>query len=117
MNIEMSKLDNGIKQINLTGRLDMKGTAQIESTFTIYAATEKAPVLVDMSGVEFIASIGMRMLVMEAKALARRGGKMALLNPTELVAEALRMAGIDELIPIFDDFEAASAHLFEAVAD
>lgn len=111
MNIAMTKLDNGIKQIDLTGRLDMKGTAEVESKFTIYAATEKAPVLVDMSGVAFIASIGMRMLVMEAKALARRGGKMVLLSPTELVAEALRMAGIDEIIPIFDDAEAASTHL------
>jgi anti-anti-sigma factor len=59
----------------------------------------------------------MRMLVMEAKALARRGGKMALLNPTPLVAEALTIAGIDELIPIFDDAETAGTHLLDAVAN
>ena len=115
MKMEMIKLSNGVKRINLVGRLDMTGTAQIENPFTILTATKKSAVLVDMSGVDFIASIGMRMLVMEAKALARRGGKMGLLQPTPLVEATLTAAGIDRLIPIYSDIDTACPALLAEV--
>lgn len=117
MKLEMKRLDNGIKQIKLAGRLDLPGTSEIENLFTAHAAGEKAKVLVDMAEVTFIASIGMRRLVGGAKAQARRGGKMVLFKPTPLVREALENAGLTDLIPIYDDFEAASAALDVAVSD
>jgi anti-anti-sigma factor len=115
MNLEISTLDDGIKRVNLVGRLDMQGTAEIEDTFLIQTATKKQAVLVDVSGVEFIASIGMRMLLSNAKALVRREGKMVLLNPVPIVKDALKTAGIDELIPVYDDFDAACADLRASV--
>jgi anti-anti-sigma factor len=113
--IQIETLENGIKQIILTGRLDIKGTGEIETRFVNNTVTKKAPILVDLSGVDFIASYGMRMLLGSAKALEKRGGKMILFQPTALVQEALQMAGIDQLIPIYDDFEAANADLLAAV--
>lgn len=117
MKLEVTNLDNGIKQIKLTGRLDIPGTNQIENAFTVHAASKKAPVLVDMTEVEFIASFGMRVLLSNAKSLAGRGGKMVLYKPVPLVKEALTIAGIGELVPIYDDFDAACASLKAAVVD
>lgn len=117
MKLDMNKLDGGIKEIKLIGRLDVKGTGQIDDAFAIQAITRKAGVLVDMSEVEFIASIGMRMLLGNARALGKRGGKMVLLKPTEMVKNVLKSAGIDELIPVYDDFEAACADLRAAVPE
>jgi anti-anti-sigma factor len=116
MKIETKVLDNDIKQITLAGRLDIQGTAAVENSFTYYSATEKAAVLVDMSQVDFISSTGMRMLVSNAKALARRGGKMVVLNPQPLIQEALQTAGIDALTPIYNDFEEACTALKAAVS-
>jgi anti-anti-sigma factor len=117
LQLEKTVLDNGIKQISLTGRLDMKGTAEVEDQFTIHTATQRAGVLIDLSGVEFLASIGMRMLVANAKALRGRGGQMALYKPQPLIAEALRAAGIDELIAVYDDYDTACTDLLAAVKD
>jgi len=116
MKLEVNDLENSVKQISLNGRLDIQGTGEIENAFIAHSASKKAGVLVDMSGVEFIASIGMRFLVSCAKALAGRGGKMVLLKPTPLVKDALETAGIDTLIPIYADFDAASAALHAAVS-
>ncbi len=113
MQLEVIELDNGIKHIKLNGRMDIPGTNQIETSFTAQTSTKKGGVLVDMSGVEFIASFGMRILLSNAKALKGRGGKMALYNPIPVVQEALTVAGINELIPIYDDFEAACLELAE----
>jgi anti-anti-sigma factor len=117
MKFEATNLDNGIKLVKLVGRLDLKGTNEIDNLFTFNTSSGKAPVLVDLSEVDFLASIGMRMLLSNAKALTRRGSKMVLLKPIPLVREALVTAGFDELIPIYDDFDQASEALRSVVPE
>lgn len=117
MKLEVNVLDDGIKLIKAVGKMDIKGTSQIEDSFTILTASKKAGVIVDMSQVEFVASYGMRILVSNAKSLAGRGGKMVLLNPTPMVKDVLASAGIDQIIPVYDDIEAAKTDLKAAVTD
>lgn len=109
MRIEHRVLDNGVTLITLDGRLDMQGTQEIDLRFTALTATSKAAIVVDLSQVGFIASIGMRTLLSNAKALGKRGGKMVLYNPVPLVRETLATAGIDALIPMYDDYDQACA--------
>jgi anti-sigma B factor antagonist len=56
--------------------------------------------VIDMALVDFIASIGIRHLVMTAKAVARGSGKLVLLDPNPMVTEVLVVAGLDQLLPI-----------------
>jgi anti-anti-sigma factor len=86
--------------------MDVKGTQDIDLKFNGYAANQRS-VIVDMSAVDFLASIGIRTLLLVAKAISRRGGKMAILNPDPNVAHILEMAGIDTLIPICRSFDEA----------
>ena len=111
MKLESEQLDNGITRIALDGRLDVAGTEAIDLQFTALTATQKAKVFVDMGQVSFIASIGMRTLLSNAKALSKRGGIMVLCNPQPLVKEALTTAGIDSLITMHDETSAALAAL------
>ncbi len=114
MKLEIADLPSGIKQITLTGRLDIEGANKIDDKFAFAVTTEKVPVLVDLSSVEFIASIGMRLLVMNAKSLKNRGSKLVLYKPQPLVSEALTTAGIDLLIPVHEDFASACDDLLQA---
>ena len=107
MQFETSILDSGVLRVTVGGRLDMDTTAKLESSFASQVASRRAPVVVDISAVEFIASIAMRMLLRNAKAQQTRGGKLVLYKPTPLVREALTMAGMGNLIPMHDDFESA----------
>lgn len=117
MDMQITDLEGGIKQIKLVGRLDINGTNAIDNPFTFATSTSSTPVLVDMSEVEFLASIGMRMLLSNAKAVSRRGGKMVLLQPTPLVREALVTAGFDALIPMYDDFDEACSVLRAVISE
>lgn len=98
MQLESELLDDQILKITLTGRLDIEGTQAIDMKFTALTATKKAGILVDMTQVEFLASIGMRTLVSCAKAAANRGGKLVLYRPQPLVKEVLNTSGLDSLI-------------------
>ncbi len=99
MQIESESLDGGVLKIKLAGRMDVQGTQEIDVKFAAYASRQQA-VVVDMSAVDFLASIGIRALLLTAKAISQRGGKMVLLEPDTNVTHILEMAGIDTLIPI-----------------
>ena len=111
MELAVHDLDSGILQIDLSGRMDVNGTQQIDLKFTALTATRKAQILVDLSNVTFIASIGLRTLISNAKAQKARGGRMVLYQPSDQVEQVLRATGIDTIIPIAHDIEAARAAL------
>jgi anti-anti-sigma factor len=111
MELISEQLADEIEKISLSGRLDTAGTDQIGLRFAGLTATKPALVVVDLSQVSFLASIGIRMLLSNAKALERRGGRMALASPSAMVEEVLKIAGIDALIPLYADVESACAGL------
>jgi anti-anti-sigma factor len=110
MDLTTEQLPNGIEKIALAGRLDTAGAQQIDLPFTRLTATRPALIVVDLSQVSFLASMGIRTLLASAKALGR-GGRMVLANPQPLVQEVLKVAGIDELIPVYADLASACSAL------
>lgn len=111
MEMNYSELNNGIRVIKLNGELDILGTGAIETKFAGYCAGENPRVVVDLSEVSFLASIGIRLLMLTAKSIASRGGKMALLNPIPDVKGVLEITGIPAIIPIYAQLESAEAVL------
>jgi anti-anti-sigma factor len=106
MKIEMESFDGGIVKVKLAGRMDALGTEEIEQKLMDYAGTRRA-VIVDMNAVDILTSMGIRALVLVAKAVSRRGGKMVLLNLGANVRKAVEAAHLDNLIPIHESFEEA----------
>ena len=98
---------DGSTRLYLNGRMDVAGTESIDQAFTSQAASHKAAVIVDLSEVGFLASIGIRTLLTSAKAQAHRGGRVVLLSPQPMVESVLATAGVDTLIPIFRELDAA----------
>jgi len=102
MNLEVAELENGITKVTLSGRLDIEGALKIDSEFNA-VAQEKKKVVVDLSDVTFIASLGIRTLIIGAKAAANNGGKIVLLDPQPNVEKVLRTSRVDTVIPIAHD--------------
>jgi len=111
MELRYSELENDIRLIKLVGKLDIVGVGEIETKFAGYSAGEKVRVVVDLSEVDFLASIGIRLLTLTAKSVASRGGRMVLLHPTPDVRQVLEITGIPAIIPIYDGLESAETVL------
>jgi anti-anti-sigma factor len=99
MEITISDFSDLGKRVTLVGRLDIPGAGKIDVPLK-ELADSRTNIVVDMSEVDFIASLGMRSLVVAAKTLVRNGRILVLLNPTPLVADALTKAGLQTLLPM-----------------
>jgi hypothetical protein len=53
-----------------------------------YCAVNQCHVVVDLSGIDVLASIGIRPPVINAKLVANRGGKMLILNPSQRIVRS-----------------------------
>jgi anti-sigma B factor antagonist len=109
MPIAIHDLDNNVTKVVISGRVDIAGARDIEMPLSVVAGSRRA-VIVDLSAVEFLASLGLRGIVVSAKSIFSKRGKIVLLRPRPEVQEVITTTGIDELIPIFhDETEAIAA--------
>ena len=67
-------------------------------------------VILDMSGLDYMSSYGLRMILMSAKALHDKGGGLYLAAPTSRVMEVIKVAGYDTMFPVYESV--AEAILF-----
>lgn len=111
--IEVSVLGDGIKQIRLIGRLDMKNVLLIDSSFSAAVSSGGGLIVLDIAGVDFMASIGIQLLLVGAKTVAGRGGRLVLCGAKPNVAKTLEVTGIDNIITMFDQTAEAIARLRE----
>ena len=110
MEIATEELPGGIVRVILEGSLDITGASAIDLRMNLIAGSHNA-VLLDLTNVSFIGSMGLRSLALPARAIKSRGGRMALLNPNENVAQVLKTSGIDTLLPVYYDLDTATAAL------
>ena len=101
---------DGITRISLVGKLDIVGAEIIDVKFSA-AASHASKAAVDLSGVDYIASMGIRVLVMAGKSVARRGGKIVLFGVSDAVTKVLSAAGLTEIIPVVTDWNSAKVAL------
>ena len=107
---------NGVTHVALDGRFDIAGSQQVEGRFQELA--DKAKILiVDLSKVSFLASLGVRTLMVSAKTIIRRGAYIAVAGADEGVEKVLRLTGFDELVGLYPDYAAAAAALTSRAAE
>ena len=109
--MEVKVADEGsTAHVALIGRLDIQGAEAVAMPFATLSGA-KDNVLVDMSQVSFLSSIGVRHLVSATKALARRGGQLILIAPHDIVREVITTAGLASMIPMVGNEAEARAKL------
>ena len=106
MELEILEQTKEMTRIALMGRIDTAGVDRIETRLNASLARDRDGVI-DLSGVTFLASMGIRMLLGAAKMLDRNGHRLVLISPRPLVDQALKHSSIDEIIPVAPDLEGA----------
>ncbi len=104
--MSVEKLPDAVTRVVLAGQLDIKGASEVELSFATVTA-KNGRVVVDVGEVDYVASIGLRLLVGAAKTVSRRGGKLVLCRATPNVSKVLVMSGLDGLLPSFGTLELA----------
>jgi len=107
MELTVEHLQNGIKKVGLRGKLDIPGTEQIALRLAAETSAEKGFIVVDLSELEFLTSVGMGALIKNFRALRLRGGNMVLLNPQKVVDLILATTRVNNVIPVYYDLKTA----------
>jgi anti-anti-sigma factor len=104
MSISHEDVGDKLRRITISGRLDIPGTDSVATKLAGMTAAPKKGVVVDLTAVQFLASIGIRALISSAKAVQQRGGKMVLVVAGgSSVVMSLEATGVNELIPVFSN--------------
>ena len=86
------------------GRLDHENceTFQQDLASQLEACTQEGAALVlDMSGIEYVSSAGLRCLMIAAKQAATRSSRIVVAAPQPVVAEILQISRFNLVLPVF----------------
>lgn len=110
--MEIRQSDNGdVVVLELLGRLDELAAPEVQETFTELVNHKTRRVVLDMAGVEYISSSGLRVLLMLYRALSKRQGALKLCALTPFVAEVFEVSNFTTVFDIHPNREDA-VHAF-----
>ena len=110
MQLSTQEMDGGITRVELDGRMDIAGAAAVDMKMNLIAGSAKK-LLIDLQKVSFLGSMGLRSIVLPARAVLSKGGKVVIYAPTDMVESVLKASNIDSLLPIHHDLATATAAL------
>jgi anti-sigma B factor antagonist len=105
-------LENGALVLELLGRLDELASTEVEQAFMALLRRGIACVVLDLHGVEYVSSSGLRILLMLSRALKRDGGRLKLCGLSPFVAEVFEVSNFHTVFEVYP----TTADAFRALA-
>ena len=93
----------GVRLLRLRGELDMAGVDQLERLLTPNQTPEGGTFVIDMRGLSFIDSSGLRALIMADERVRDEGGRFIVVRGPDRVNEILEMTGVAQRIELVDE--------------
>ena len=101
------KEEKGIHIFSLDGRFDAHSAGDVEKELNLTISKGARKLLVDMDGVEYISSAGLRVLLAVAKKLKKEEGEIKICCLKPYVKEVFDIAGFTQIFKIYDTTEKA----------
>ncbi|MCU0475278.1 MAG: STAS domain-containing protein [Anaerolineae bacterium] len=101
MNIQATNAGQ-ITVLQASGRIDSMNAQQLADTFNAQISAGQTQLVLDLAGVDYMSSAGLRELVNALKKLKKVAGDLRLAQPSKRVREVMEMAGLDTIFLIFE---------------
>ena len=108
--MEIEAVAPGVVRATLEGRMDAAGARTVDLQFNAIAGSHRG-LIADMSGVNFLSSMGIRTLMLAAKTMQRRGGTLVLLAPRPEVLSMLEVTGVLDMLPVVSTADEAEQRI------
>jgi len=111
MKIETRKIHD-VMVVDMSGSLDSTSSGEAGDRIVTIAKGEHKRVLLNLAGLEYLSSAGLRVILRGAKLLKGKRGELKICNAKGPVMDVLDTSGFKSLIKIYDtEQEAFSAFL------
>ncbi len=111
LSIEITPAGNGNQRVALAGRLDTHTYADLDAQLVPVLESSIHSLVLDLEGLDYISSAGVRSIFKARKALAARGGKVVVVNPQPQIQKVFDVVKAVPLDEIFRSVEEADAYL------
>jgi anti-sigma B factor antagonist len=92
--------------VTVNGRIDSSNAAQLDNTLK-QTLEENNNIVVELSGVEYMSSAGLRAIVAALREAKKKRGDVRIAAPSERVTEVFSLAGLTALFSSYDDLTSA----------
>ncbi len=101
--------DHGVSVIALNGRMDSSTSPGIDQELAAALSAGSGGVLLDLAGLDYISSAGLRVLLKAAKQAQSAKVAFAVCNATSAVREVFDVSGFSSLLKLHESRDAALA--------
>ena len=98
---------DGVLVLGVSGKIHTEASEELLKKLNALIDQGEWHLLLDLSGVDYINSSGLRVLLTVAKKLNGLSGKMVLATVTELIQQILRVSGCASVIGVYSSKEEA----------
>ena len=85
-----------------TGRVDQSSASELESALSrLWGSPDVASLVLDFSGVEYISSVGLRVLMIAARHIRGRRARIAVTGLQAVVAEIFAISRFNTVLEVF----------------
>jgi anti-sigma B factor antagonist len=106
-----SMVRDGLGLLTLTGEVDLYTAPRFKDDLVALIESDVAAVVIDLSGVTFIDSTALGVIISGVKRLHEHDGRLAIVAGSRPVVRILDITGLNKVLTIFDTKEAAFAGL------
>jgi anti-anti-sigma factor len=111
LSIEIAPVGNGSQRVSLAGRLDTHTYGELDQQLSPVLGSQIQSLILDLAGLDYISSAGVRSIFKARKALAARGGKVVVVNPKPQIQKVFDVVKAVPLDEIFSSVQEADAYL------
>ncbi len=86
-------------QLSVEGKIDAISSNEFQ-TKVLSAFQRSNNLIIDMGGVTYMSSAGLRALMLGQKTAQSKGGKLTIINVTDIVRDVFRATGFDKIMDI-----------------
>lgn len=102
MELTVIEASADVSHVRLEGRMDPNGTQKIRERLRAETVGRDRPAVVDVSGVSFITSVGIGIIVDCIDSVRRAGHKVVLVTATGHVDDVMRKTGVYQIVATAD---------------
>jgi anti-sigma B factor antagonist len=111
------RIVGSISVVEAAGEVDLTTSLTLDAALNQALLESPPTVVLDLTGVTFVDSSGLAMLVAVRKAARSKGGELRLVNPRPNVQSVLQVTGLDQVFPIFFSVDEATSLGVSVVID
>ncbi|MBI4862141.1 MAG: STAS domain-containing protein [Candidatus Riflebacteria bacterium] len=104
---------DGVVYLEFKGRLDAESAPGASQTVQDLLKTPCSKLLIDLGGLAYISSAGIRVLLLAAQGLRRAGGQLAVCGARGEVKDIIQVSGLGSVITVVEGRDQARALLEE----